>query len=240
MPMRDIFGIAVAVMIALLSQIVEPWTIHWWTGMITSAAIATVACSDIVAKQMSRPLTLPIIGMIVCAVSSIGLVIWYFSPMPAVQNPSQLARFHTIATNVSFSSQNHNQLIANIYIQNDAGDADIVVYSATAVTAVSDDQTVIDELRNDVAGLVREGNGIHFKVPAKEMRWFTVLGPVLSIDQVKTYNAGGLTFYFVSNVLINEQGATKQMENCGFVIGNNPNAIIECPRGAPRSPLKRH
>ena len=52
--MRDIFGIAVAVMIALLSQIVEPWSGPWWTTLIISAVIAIVAASDIVAKQISR------------------------------------------------------------------------------------------------------------------------------------------------------------------------------------------
>ena len=152
---------------------------------------------------------------------------------------SQLARFHTIATNVGFNSQNQNQPIANIYIQNDARDADLVVYSAAFVATVAADQAVIDQLRRTVDGIVEEDDGIDFKVLAKEGKWFTVFGPVLSIDQIEKYKTGGLTFYFISIVLINENGTTTPMEHCGFVIGNNPRAILECPRGAQRLPKAR-
>jgi hypothetical protein len=144
---------------------------------------------------------------------------------------SQLARFHTIGAQVSFSSQNHDQLIANIYFQNDSGDADIVVYwsDAVAATTATPNQAVIDQLQKSVADVVRQGGGLHFNVRSKEGKWFTVLGPVLSNDQVEKYNKGELTFYFVSTVLINEQGTTRSMDNCSFVTGNNPNAIIQCP-----------
>lgn len=79
-----------------------------------------------------------------------------------------------------------------------------MAYSATAVVTVAEEQTVIDQLRKTVAGFVGEDAGIPFKVPAKEMRWFTVAGPVLSIDQIEKYKTGGLTFYFLSTVLIKE------------------------------------
>lgn len=168
-----------------------------------------------------------VIVLMICA----GSFWWFFHLTPPTVRPdeSQLARFHTVGTNVSFNHQNPNQLIANIYIQNDAGDADMVAYSLTEVATIAADQTVIDQMRKTVAGFVREGAGIHFKVSAKEIRWFTVPGPVLSLDQIKQYNIGELTFYFISTVLIKEQGTTRPMENCGFVIGDNPRAIIECP-----------
>jgi hypothetical protein len=167
------------------------------------------------------------IVLVICA----GSFWWFFhltSPT-AWPDQSQFARFHIVNTNVGFNSQNPNQLVANIYVQNDAGDADIVAYSETVVATVAADQTIIDQLRKAVAGLVEEGAGLHFKVRAKEIKWFTVPGPVLSFDQIKKYSIGELTFYFISIVLITEQGTIRPIEHCGFVIGNNPRAIIECP-----------
>jgi len=165
---------------------------------------------------------------------SIG--VWRFWPAQIFQGPwidhSALARFHTIGAGVGFSSQNQNQLIANVYFQNDAGDADVVVYSASGAaitTSGGPDQAVIVQLRKIVADFVREAGGLHFTVRSKEGRWFTIVGPVLSIDQVQAYNKGELTFYFVSTMLINEQGTVRSMDNCSFVAGSNPTAIIQCP-----------
>ena len=70
---------------------------------------------------------------------------------------------------------------------------------------------------------------MHFSVHSKEMRWFTIMGPILSADQVEKYNRGEYTFYFVATVMIQEQGVIKSMDNCGFVTGNNPRAVMECP-----------
>ena len=54
-----------------------------------------------------------------------------------------------------FNNQNHNQLIANIYFQNDAGDADVVAYSASGVAATAADQMpIINELRKTVSDFV--------------------------------------------------------------------------------------
>ena len=39
----DILGLAAAVVIALLSQIVEPWSRPWWAGMIGAGLIALAA-----------------------------------------------------------------------------------------------------------------------------------------------------------------------------------------------------
>jgi hypothetical protein len=46
--MRDIFGIAVAVLIALASLIVEPWSRGWWTGMVAAGSIAAISAIDII------------------------------------------------------------------------------------------------------------------------------------------------------------------------------------------------
>jgi hypothetical protein len=40
MPMRDFFGFMVAILIALLSQIVEPWSKTWWAGMTIAGFLA--------------------------------------------------------------------------------------------------------------------------------------------------------------------------------------------------------
>jgi hypothetical protein len=133
---RDILGIAVAIMIALLSQIVEPWSGPWWTGMITSAIVATVACSDIVAKQMSiGSLTLPIIAMIVCAISSIGFVLWYFSPMTAIHEKDNNSVGHLVVSKVDGPFFSNEGIISiNVTVKNNGNVAafDMQRYSGTA------------------------------------------------------------------------------------------------------------
>ena len=46
--MRDVLGISAAIVIALLSQIVEPWSRPWWAGMILAGIIAVWAGGDLI------------------------------------------------------------------------------------------------------------------------------------------------------------------------------------------------
>jgi hypothetical protein len=240
---RDILGFAIAALIALLVQAVAPWTGVWWLGMVSAALVAAGALIDMAFRhyRITVDRTIVITTAAVTMMLFVGsIAIWQLWPVRIFEFPwadqSQHARFHTIGTGVGFSSQTPNQLVANIYFQNDAGDADIVVYwsNGVALTTVAPNQTLIDESLKYVADVVQKGDGIHFKVRSKEGKWFTILGPVLSNNQVENYNKGELTFYFVSTVLINEQGTIRSMDNCSFVTGNNPNAIIECPSLAAR------
>jgi hypothetical protein len=105
----------------------------------------------------------------------------------------------------------------------------VVVYTASGLATKTADQAAIDQLRKMVADLVKEGNGIHFKIRSKEIKWFTAQGSVLSVDQLEKYNKGGFIFYFIGTMLISEHGAVRSIESCGFVTGNNPRAIIDCP-----------
>lgn len=117
--------------------------------------------------------------------------------------PNELARFHVIGSQVAFNNRNPNQLIANIYIENDAGDADIVAYSAAGIASVTNNQQdIIKELRKTVSDFIKQGEGLHFTVLAKEKKWFTVQGPVLSDDQVQQYTKGEFAFYFVVSVVL--------------------------------------
>lgn len=144
--------------------------------------------------------------------------------------PNDVASFHVVGGHVAFNSRNPNQLIANTYIRNDAGEADIVVYSSGGIAKVTaDQQQVIKELRKTVLGSVKQGSGLHFTVRRNETKWFTVEGPVLLSEQVHQYKKGELAFYFVASVVITEQKTTKVLEHCGFVIGDRPGVILECP-----------
>lgn len=144
--------------------------------------------------------------------------------------PNEMSSFHVVAGHVAFNSRNPNQLIANTYIRNDAGQADIVVYASGKIAKVTaDQQQVIKELHETVSGDVKQGDGLHFTVPNNEIRWFTVPSPVLSVEQVQQYKKGELAFYFVSSVVIAEQNTTKVLEHCGFVIGDRPRVIHDCP-----------
>ncbi len=85
MAMRDIFGIAVAVLIALLSQIVEPWSKFWWTGMIVAGIIASASAADILLKTWRERegvenRMIPLIVMVVCGLGFICFFTWYLWP----------------------------------------------------------------------------------------------------------------------------------------------------------------
>jgi hypothetical protein len=46
--MRDVFGIAVAVVIAGLSQIIQPWSPWWWAGMAVAGLVATYSAGHLI------------------------------------------------------------------------------------------------------------------------------------------------------------------------------------------------
>jgi hypothetical protein len=147
-----------------------------------------------------------------------------------VLEPNDRARFHVIGVQVAFNSRIPNQLIANIYIHNDAGEADIVAYSYSGLAkADADQREVINELRKVLSGLVRTGQGLHFTVRGNEDKWFTIVGPTLSDEQVEQFKKGKLPFYFMASVVIQEQTTSNELEHCGFVLGDRPNVIIDCP-----------
>ncbi len=50
--MRDALGIAAAVVIALLSQIVQPWTPLWWIGMAVAGAIALYSAGHLIWRSL--------------------------------------------------------------------------------------------------------------------------------------------------------------------------------------------
>ena len=221
-------------MIGLLVLAVTPWSGPWWFGLILAISIAGVSLINIALRRfkVAPDLNIPlIVSAIITMLVIASFAMWGFWLFRT--DESQFARFHIVSTEVAFSRQNPNQLIANIYFQNDAGDADVVVYGATGLATQAADQAVIDQLRKVVADLVKEGNGIHFKIRSKEIKWFTAQSSVLSVDQVEKYNRGEFTFYFMTTILINEKEVIKSMDSCGFVVGNNPRAIIDCPSTTP-------
>jgi hypothetical protein len=80
--MRDVLGIAVAVLIALLSQIVEPWSAPWWGGMIASAVIAGSVIIHLVWRALAesrKALWIRIVVALVLAAGALGFDLWYFS-----------------------------------------------------------------------------------------------------------------------------------------------------------------
>lgn len=53
--MRDIFGLAVAIVIAGLAQIVAPWSLPWWVGMIAAGLIAAATGVHILWNRLPEP-----------------------------------------------------------------------------------------------------------------------------------------------------------------------------------------
>jgi hypothetical protein len=50
----DVFGLAAAIVIALLAQIVQPRSSAWWTGMIIAGLVACAAVGDIAWEQSTK------------------------------------------------------------------------------------------------------------------------------------------------------------------------------------------
>jgi hypothetical protein len=174
MESRAILGLAVSAVIGLLLPIATPWSGLWWFVLILAISIAVVSLIDIGLRhfKIAPDLNLLLIASAIITMMVVASVaIWGIWPLRT--DESQFARFHIVGTEVAFSSQNANQLIANIFFQNDAGEADVVVYGATALAAQAADQEAIDELRKIVTDLVKAGNGLHFKIRSKETKWFT-------------------------------------------------------------------
>lgn len=52
--MRDLFSFAGAIVIALLSQIVEPWSLYWWLGMGLASCFAAFAGGDLLRRKFKE------------------------------------------------------------------------------------------------------------------------------------------------------------------------------------------
>jgi hypothetical protein len=82
--MRDILGIAVAVLVGLLTLAFQPWTPPWWGGVIISGSVAAGTAVHIVWRNLPagiRPLGLRIENIkskIPTIVASIGLTALFF------------------------------------------------------------------------------------------------------------------------------------------------------------------
>jgi hypothetical protein len=169
------------------------------------------------------------------AITVLGMVmIQYLVRLPE-------AMFHIVAVQGVLNIQNPNQLLANVYIQNDAGDAEVVNYAANSLVTNTtglpdDDDKNISELWKDVEKNEKAGGGNVFSIPAKETRWFTDPSVILPDEQVRLYKKGWGKFYFVGDLIIKENKATNTLSYCAYVIGDNPAAVIECSA----SERKRH
>jgi hypothetical protein len=197
MESRDVFGFAFSFAIGLLLLAFTPWSGPWWFGLILAISIAGVSLINIALRRfkVAPDLNIPlIVSAIITMLVIASFAMWGFWLFRT--DESQFARFHIVSTEVAFSRQNPNQLIANIYFQNDAGDADVVVYGATGLATQPADQAAIDQLRKAVADLVKEGNGIHFKIISKELNG--LLLRVLSCPLTKWKNITGGSLLFTS------------------------------------------
>jgi chromate transport protein ChrA len=85
----DIFGVAVAVVIALLSLIVEPWSTPWWCALTVAAIIAMAAASHMLSNAAGRPqLFMVIFGTSLIIIGGgVGLVGAFQMEVPTSRGP---------------------------------------------------------------------------------------------------------------------------------------------------------
>jgi hypothetical protein len=164
----NILALALAALIGLLTLVVPPWSGLWWLGVISALLAAGWALIDIPLRRFeievdryTRLTALAVVAMVFVA----SVAMWGF--WPSWNDDSKVANFHIVATDVAWNSQNQNQLIANIYFQNDAGDADVSTYSATAFSPNAENKALIDQLRKNVTQIQHENKALHFNVKSK-------------------------------------------------------------------------
>ncbi len=185
--------------------------------------LATVIVWPIQTKRWMKTLAVGTSAILFCA-ALFALDAW-------TRSVTQKHIFHVIAQVVAFNSKSPNQLIANVYIQNDGEDADIAITSESGIArSTADDEelaTVIEDLRSKVPAR----GSLVFRVRTHEAVWFTIEGPNLSDDSKIKFLQGEYTFYFAGKISIKD---AQPVDFCSFVAGNNLNAIVECPSPRPK------
>lgn len=79
--MRDILGIAVAILIALATQIVTPWSLIWWLAVLASGGIALVVCFHLVLRSGAAVGSYFLIaGCVFAVLSVLGFLGWIIVP----------------------------------------------------------------------------------------------------------------------------------------------------------------
>ena len=94
--MRDLLGIAVAILVGLVTLAFQPWTPQWWAGIVISASVALVTASHIVWQSLPDTLkkrhgdkvrsTAGILILVVIFVG--GFVASHFGHAPKYARPS--------------------------------------------------------------------------------------------------------------------------------------------------------
>lgn len=80
----DVFAIAVAVVIALLSLIVEPWSAPWWAALLTASFIAVWALLHmLLGRGGQRTVKLTAILFLVVGIPAFGAWFWHRYPESA-------------------------------------------------------------------------------------------------------------------------------------------------------------
>jgi hypothetical protein len=220
---------AIGALIGLVALAIEPWSGLWYFAIILAVVIVAGSLLGLWLRHSKRAADrnafIPLCA-VVALLFVMSVAIWGF--WPSWKDDGKLANFHVVGKQVAWGREDPNLLFANIYVQNDAGDADVAVYASSILSPAKGDMKSIDSLR----ALFKQplpDKGLHFKIRSKELKWFSVGGYEFSPASKEQYIKGEITFYFIALLMINERETVKTMEICGFVTGNAPNSIIECP-----------
>jgi hypothetical protein len=120
---------------------------------------------------------------------------------------------------------------ANVFFQNIGGSGHIVGYSYGALALSSAEPVEIkkelDKILKELVSQDKKDEKNVFALRPQDKRWFTVVGPMLTKEQAEGLRSGKYAFYFSGVVVV--RGGPMNYDFCGFVIGNKPDVILECP-----------
>ena len=202
-------------------------TVLFWLALPWAVMAIWLTADALIAKRWTRIAT-EIVS--VSVVAGIMWVVMYEMTPPA-------AVFHISGMQVAFNRQNANQLIANIYIQNDGGDFELSTYNANSLatdTTPEEDTKHLDDRWKALDELKRKGGAPEFKVLSKEQRWFTNFGATYTNEQIALFSEGKAKFYFLGYIEAREGAVTKTISYCGYVTGVDLDSIVQCPPSSAR------
>src|ERR1700730_3996862 len=122
----------------------------------------------------------------------------------------------------------YQSTFVNIYFRNVGGPGNITIYSAAGFAlATANPRDIKNEVDSFTQKGVAAGCGLAFSLKPQEIKWFTVIGPLLTPQQAELLRKGTYAFYFSGTIIRGFDG--RNYDFCSFVEGNKPNVVLQCP-----------
>jgi hypothetical protein len=206
-----LFGVVVCVVTALLLP-------KFVVAALVFAGLCAAAGAYLL-DWLSTPLRA--IASLIIIIGGLALLGWAVWPAP------ELPRVAITGYDVILFKP-YQSTFVNIYFRNVGGPGNITIYSAAGFALATANPTDIKhELDSFIQKGLAAGGGLSFSLKPQEIKWFTVIGPLLTPQQAELLRKGTYAFYFSGTIIRGFDG--RNYDFCSFVEGNKPNVVLQCP-----------